>query len=302
MNPNYRPFELRTPNTQYKRALQKILKHGVVMKHPHQNTARRVLPTLGPMFFKLSNGFPIITERKISFWKKPIGELLGFIHGVRDANELAEKWGVNWWRDQWATPEKCAQFGLEYPDMGPGSYGGVFQYQTPDGVVFNQWKHVIQQIKEQPYRSDHRVVAWIPHLCLSHSELQRQVVVAPCHGDVQITILGNRLYLRMDQRSVDFPIGEPSNIIQYAALTIMIAHVTGYEPYMFTLSPHDSQIYVDQEDYVREIVRRKTLPFPSVYLTEEGLAVKDLFDFKPDHFELRDYHPNPAITGIPVTT
>jgi thymidylate synthase len=302
MNPRYRPYEERKPNSRYKDHLKRILKKGTQTKNPYQAVGRKVVLTLSPMVFLLSNGFPILTERKISFWRKPIGELLGFIHGVRDANELAEKWGVNWWREQWATKEKCADFGLKPYDMGPGSYGGALEYRTPEGGTWNQYKEVLKQIKEKPDVITHRITTWIPHYCIGHSEHQRKVVVAPCHGDVEITLMNGNLYLRMDQRSADFPIGVPSNIIQYAALTIMIAHVTGYVPHMYIHATHNSQIYDDQIVYAKEIVKRETNPFPSLYLTEEGLKVTDLFDFRPEHFELKDYNPLPAIVGIPATT
>ena len=254
------------------------------------------------MIFKLSNGFPVITERKVGFWRKPIGELLGFIHGVRDANVLAEKWGANWWRDQWATPEKCADFGLEHPDLGPGSYGGALVYDLPDGSRFVQYKELIKQLRDKPDVITHKVTTWIPHYILSNNTRQRKVVVAPCHGDVEVTVMNKRLTLRMDQRSADFPIGVPSNIIQYAALTIMIAHVLGYEPYMYIHAAHNSQIYEDQVGMVRELVKRDTHPYPTLVLTEDGEKVTDLFDFRPEHFELRDYKPEPPMAGIPVTT
>jgi thymidylate synthase len=37
-------------------------------------------------------------------------------------------------------------------------------------------------------------------------------------------------------------------------------------------------------------------------LTEAGQKITNLFDFRPEHFELRDYDPHPAINAIPVTT
>jgi thymidylate synthase len=30
--------------------------------------------------------------------------------------------------------------------------------------------------------------------------------------------------------------------------------------------------------------------------------VTDIHDFRAEHFELSDYHPHPAIAGIPVAT
>ncbi|MFZ2523570.1 MAG: thymidylate synthase [Minisyncoccia bacterium] len=302
MNPKYLEYGERVPDTQYKELLSKILDEGEITKNPYQTMSRRVVLTLPPMIFRLENGFPIITERRVGFWRKPIGELLAFIHGVRDANNLADVWGANWWREQWATPEKCADFGLEAYDLGPGSYGGALEYVLPGGRVFNQYKELMLQLRDKPDVVTHKVTTWLPHHVLSNKMRQRKVVVAPCHGDVEITIMNKRLTLRMDQRSADFPIGVPSNIIQYAALTIMIAHVLGYEPYMFIHATHNSQIYEDQVAMVRELVTRKTHPFPSLYLTEEGQKVTDLFDFRPSHFELRDYTSEPAMKEIPVTT
>lgn len=276
----------------------------------------KTLLTLPSMIFEFSNGFPLITSRRVGFWKKPIAELLAFIHGARTADEL-NRWGCNWWGAQWATPEKCAEFGLDPGDLGPGSYGAAFhdfpnfEWERveghPDGgrwvsKPFNQFFHLIKQMKEKPAVRTHVISPWVPQYTLSHSQHERKVVVAPCHGWIQITIIDDKLTLRMDQRSADFPIGVPSNTIQYAALTMMIAHVTGHEPHMFIHSTHDSQVYEDQVDNIKEMVNREPISFPSLHLTTEGEMVTDLFDFRPDHFELRDYNPHPAIAGIPVTT
>ncbi len=301
MHPNYRPYSLRTPDTQYKNFLAQILASGEYAKNPFQRTGRYVVLDLAPMSYILSNGFPVLTERKVGFWRKPIGELLGFIHGVRDARELAEKWGVNWWMEKWATPEKCADFDLEPYDMGPGSYGGAFQYTTPDGGTFNQFREVIEQIRDYPDVITHKITSWIPHYAIQHLGRKRKVVVAPCHGDIEITVMNKRLSLRMDQRSADFPIGVPSNTIQYAALTMMLGHVLGYEPHLFVHSTHNSHIYEDQMEAAKKIVERETRQFPTMYLTEEGERVSDLFDFRPNHFELREYHPGEVMNDIPVT-
>lgn len=286
----------------YRHSLKRILQEGLYTKNPFQTKGTYTLLTLAPMIFMFSQGFPIITERKIGFWKKPIAELLAFINGVRTADELAE-WGCNWWGEQWATAEKCAHFGLEPGDLGPGSYGEAFKrFPTSDGGTFNQFDHLIRQIKDYPDIRTHRITPWIPQYCLQHKGLQRKVVVAPCHGDIQITIIDGKLTLRMDQRSADFVIGVPSNIIQYAALTIMIAHITGHEPYMYIHASHDAQIYEDQLGHAKTIVGRETRVFPSLYLTAEGLEITSLFDFRPKHFKIEDYNPHPAIKDIPVTT
>ena len=314
MNVKYTQADLRTPDYQYKDCLQKIFRKGIYTKHPNQDHGRFTFLGLPPMVFNLSNGFPIITERDMGkFWWVPIGELLAFINGVRTIEGL-EKFGCKWWK-QWATPEKCADFGLAPGDLGPGSYGAAFhdfpnfewektfeEFRTGcySSKPFNQFENVIRQIKENPNLATHKVTSWIPQYCIGHSGHKRKVVVAPCHGDIQITILDGKLTLHMTQRSGDFPIGVPSNMIQYAALTIMIAHVTGYEPHQYMHYVINAQIYENQAKEVEEILSRKPTVFPSVYLTEEGQKIDNLFDFRPEHFSLGDYYPKPAIK-IPTT-
>lgn len=310
----YEEVRLRTPNYHYRDCLQNILKDGIYTKNPHQDKGRYTLLTLPPMIFRLPNGFPVITERDISkFWKTPINELMAFINGVHTIEEL-EKWGCRWW-NRWATPEKCEDFNLDPGDLGPGSYGVVFHDYPhferikakwmPNGEYwvkkpFNQFENLIKQIKHSPYIATHKVTSWAPPFVIGHDERKRQVVVAPCHGDVEVTILNDKLTLRMDQRSGDFPIGVPANIIQYAALTIMIGQVTGFEPYMYIHQVHNAQIYENQISAVEEIIQRKTRHFPTLHLTEEGKKIKNLFDFRSHHFELRDYNPYPEI-NIPAT-
>jgi thymidylate synthase len=309
MQPKYLPTSERTIDTQYKERLIQIKRTGVFTRNDKQTEGTYTSLRITPMEFAFANGFPILTERKIGFWRKPINELFAFINGVRDANILAEEWGVSWWRDSWATPEKCGHFNLAPYDMGNGSYGPGFNplefvwedvpNHTDGGRFvpkpFCQFEHLIKQIKKYPYHRTHVVKNWQPHLCLQHEDRQRKVVVAPCHGDIQITILDNDLTLRMTQRSADFPIGIPSNMIQYAALTLVIAHLTGFNPYMFIHTTNDSQIYERHLADVDEIVGRKSSIFPEMYLTAQGEKLTNIFDFRADHFELRNYISEPSM-------
>ncbi|MEK7629208.1 MAG: thymidylate synthase [Patescibacteria group bacterium] len=294
----YRPYEERTPDFQYRRVLGNILETGIYTKNRFQTKGTFTSATAPQMEFYLENGAPFITERDISaFWQKPISEIIAFINGARTLDQLREygdkqTW-ASWWR-RWANEEKCGKFGLEPGDLGPGSYGPAYRN---DG--FNQWYNLVKQIRERPWLRTHKVTPWIPRFCLQHSELQRRVVVAPCHGDVQVIILEDKMILRMDQRSGDVPVGIPSNMIQYTALLLMLAQVTGYEPYMFIHSIHDAQIYKDQVDHVKELISRTPNCFPTLKITDTSIT--DIFAFRPHHFELTDYHPQPAMNDIPVT-
>lgn len=313
MDPDYQAD--RKPDTQYQDHLKEILMHGEYTKHPHQPVGRRVLLTLSPMVFNLANGFPLITEREMRFAKTltPIAEMLAFVHGVRTGTKMKE-WGCGWWK-RWTTPEKCATFGLQPDDLGDGSYGPgfnprVFEWidipEHPDGgrwefKIFRQFEHLVREIKENPYLSTHKISPWLPQYCLQHSGLQRKVVVAPCHGDIQVTIIGDRMTLNMTQRSGDYPIGVPADIMMYAGLLIILAHVTGYKPHKLVHRVVDAHLYEDQIPNVEELIERKPFPFPTLHLTDEGRKIDNLYDFRHTDFELRDYKAHPEIPGIPVT-
>ncbi len=286
---------------QYAGILLHLLNEGVHSRHPHQDKSRITSLTTANMVFNLADGFPMIPNRDVSkFWRRPIAELIAFINGARTLEQLKEYGGKYWasWWDRWATEEKCRTFGLPPGDLGPGSYGPGFVRVQRDGTTFNQVEHLVQEIRDMPGLSTHRITPWIPELTLQHHGRKRQVVVAPCHGDVQVTILGGKLHLRMDQRSGDVPVGVPSNMIQWAAFALMLAQVTGYEPGLFIHSIHDAHMYSDQVERVKELVGRVARPLPTVRITRTD--VTNIFDFRPEDFEVEGYHPLPAME-IPVT-
>ena len=318
MTLQYKPYEERTPDHQYRELVRRVRAEGIYTKNPHQTRGTFTSVTLPKMVFPLSNGVPLLTERRISFWRKPIAELIAFINGARTLEQLRqygdEKTWASWW-EEWITPEKCADFGLPPGDLGPGSYGAAFHdFPMPNGETFNQWEHVIREIRDEAGLRTHRVTTWIPFFALQHEGLQRKVVVAPCHGDVQITILDGKLYLQMDQRSCDVILGLPSNLIQYAALTLMLAQVTGYEAHTYIHNVRDGQIYenflepqrptLDEPDKERpsvvdELLARDPKPYPTLRITDE--TIKDLFAFRPEHFELTDYQAHPAMPKLEAT-
>ncbi len=285
MNHGYKTAQKRTPDHQYLNCLKTILCEGVLVKNTPQGTgALTCFGTLTPMIFDLSNGIPLITERDISFWKKPIAEIIAFINGARTIDEISS-YGCNFW-DSYRG--KGCTLGLEPNDMGPGSYGPAFHdFETPEGGHLNQFSQVIQQIRDFPDLRTHLVSPWKPYYTARGPN--RKVIVAPCHGWLHFRVLQGHLHMEMHQRSADMAIGVPSNMIQYAALLLMMCRVTGYLPGNYIHSFADAHIYENQVEKVLELIERPSRIFPTLHLHH---SITDLFDFRIEHFSLDEYNPH----------
>lgn len=295
----YLPYAERTPDGQYRELLRRVLDEGV--RVPTRQGPAALTLMQQTMRFDLANGFPLITERSLaSFWRKPIGELCAFINGATTLKELAE-FGCDWW-DAWATDAKTSKRGLAPGELGPGSYGGAFQafpsLEQPEG--FDQFRHLVEQIRELPGDRTHFVSPWIPQYLVRGTGKTPKATIAPCHGWVHVRVLDGRLHLHMFQRSGDLPIGVPSNMVQYAALLLMLEHLTGYEASTYYHTISDAHIYEDQADSVRLMLDREPRALPTVRLNDVGLAVTDVHGFRGEHFDAADYDPHPGIPRIPV--
>jgi thymidylate synthase len=295
---DYLPVDQRKPDSQYQELLARILAEGE--RVPTRQGPPAITLLQQTMRYDLANGFPMITERSIkSFWDKPIGELCAFINGATTIDELGG-YGCDWW-DPWATPEKTSKRGLPPGDIGPGSYGGAFAH-FPDGsdAGFDQFRHLVEQINELPDVRTHFVSPWIPQYQVRGTGKTPKTTIAPCHGWVHVRVLNGRLHLHMFQRSGDVPVGVPSNMVQYAALLLMLESLTGYPAATYYHTISDAHIYADQVDKVEQMLGRQPRRLPTVRLTAEGRAVTDIREFRAHHFTLADYEPHPGIGRIPV--
>ncbi|MBI3956890.1 MAG: thymidylate synthase [Candidatus Kerfeldbacteria bacterium] len=292
----YWPFNDRRPDRQYRDLLSRILLEGRRVQTQQNEPALRVIGH--QMRFDLANGFPIVTERdlvsapegKQSQFAMAIAELCAFLNGAQTLTQM-QAFGCGWWKP-WVTAEKCARRGLEPGDLGPGSYGAAFRrFPTAEGEPFDQMTHLVEQIRELPHLRTHVISPWIPQYIGRGKGKTQKVVVAPCHGWVHVFVDEEQetLSLHHFQRSADAPVGLVFNLIQYAALTLMLAQVTGYraEELVFTLS--DAHIYRDQRQDVEEMLETTPRRFPTVTLDP---SVSDLFAFRPQHFTVSDYEPS----------
>jgi thymidylate synthase len=227
----------------------------------------------GQMRFALGDSFPLLTTKKLHL-KSIILELLWFLRGDTNVRWLQQR-GVTIW-DEWADAE--------------GELGPVYGYQwrkwrAPDGRQIDQIANVIASIRKNPDSRRHLVSAWNP------ADVDR-MALPPCHALFQFYVAGGRLSCQLYQRSADLFLGVPFNIASYAALTLMVAQVTGLVPGEFVLTLGDAHLYRNHLDQAREQLARAPRPFPRLRLNPE---VENLFAFRYEDFTLEGYDPHPAI-------
>lgn len=256
---------------QYLALLRCVREHGT---RKSDRTGTGTLSVFGhQMRFDLQHGFPAVTTKKLHL-RSIIHELLWFLRGDTNIRYLNEH-GVTIW-DEWADAN--------------GELGPIYGYQwrswpTPSGEHIDQISRVVQEIHNRPDSRRLLVSAW------NVADLER-MALPPCHLLVQFYVADGRLSAQLYQRSADVFLGVPFNIASYALLTLMMAQVTGLQPGEFIHTLGDAHLYLNHLAQAKTQLAREPYPLPSMRLNP---AVKDIFAFTYDDFELVDYQSHPGI-------
>lgn len=232
--------------------------------------------------YDLSKGeFPVCTLR-YQAWKTGIREI--FTIYQRPTNDLAEMrdLGVTWW-DPW--------------DIGDGTIGQRY------GATVKRYdliRRLIDDIRKDPYGRRKIVDLW------QEPDLRETPGLAPCAFLTIWNVRGDYLDMSLIQRSGDMLTASGAggiNEIQYAALLMMIARVTGKEPGVFTHFVANEQIYDRHMENAQEMLRRAEAAaaedaadenaaaknVPALVLHKEaGCSFEDI---TIDDFEMVNYFP-----------
>ena len=251
--------------------MQHVLSNGT---QKSDRTGTGTLSVFGAQLrFDLNAGFPLLTTKKVHL-KSILHELLWFLKGETNTKYLKEH-GVSIW-DEWASATG---------DLGP-VYGDQWRsWPAPDGRHIDQISQVLEQIRKNPDSRRMIVSAW------NVADLDKMALM-PCHAFFQFYVAGGRLSCQLYQRSADIFLGVPFNIASYAALTMMIAQVSGLKLGDFVHTFGDTHLYMNHLEQAREQLSRQPRKLPIMRLNP---AVKNLFDFKYEDFTLENYDPHPAI-------
>ncbi len=227
------------------------------------------------MRFDLRESFPLLTTKKVHL-KSIIHELLWFLQGSSNIEYLRAN-GVTIW-DEWADARG---------ELGP-VYGVQWRsWHTPNGEVVDQISNLIEGLQREPDSRRHIVSAW------NVADLPR-MALAPCHVMFQFYVANGELSCQLYQRSADIFLGVPFNIASYALLTRMIAQVCDLKPGEFVHTLGDAHLYLNHLEQADVQLARAPFAPPTMRLNP---AVRSIFDFKYQDFELLNYQAHPSIAA-----
>ena len=258
---------------QYLDLLQEIIDNGTKKS---DRTGTGTISIFGhQMRFDLSNGFPLLTTKKLHL-KSIIYELLWFLSGNTNVHYLQEH-GVRIW-NEWADEN--------------GDLGHIYGYQWRswpdyDGGAIDQISKVVEQIRNNPDSRRIIVSSW------NVADLGN-MNLPPCHVLFQFYVANGKLSLQLYQRSADTFLGVPFNIASYALLLKMMAQVTNLTAGDFVYTTGDTHIYLNHLEQVKEQLSRTPRQLPEIQINPD---IKDIFSFSYEDFKLENYNPWPHISG-----
>lgn len=256
---------------QYHDLASHILQNGVKKT---DRTGTGTISVFGyQMRFDLSEGFPLITTKKLHL-RSIIHELLWFLNGDTNIKYLNDN-GVTIW-DEWADEN--------------GNLGPVYGYQWRswpgrNGEKIDQISKIISQIKKSPDSRRHIITAWNP------ADVDK-MALPPCHAMFQFYVAENKLSCMLTQRSTDFFLGLPFNIASYALLTHMVAQQCDLGVGDFVWSGGDTHIYLNHIEQVQLQLTRDPYPLPQLNIKRKP---ESIFEYKFDDFEILNYQAHPGI-------
>ena len=256
---------------QYLDLMRHVRDHGI---RKEDRTGTGTVSVFGyQMRFDLSEGFPLVTTKKVHL-RSIMHELLWFLRGDTNIRYLHENQVTIW--DEWADEQ--------------GELGPVYGYQwrswpAAGGRSIDQISQVIHQLRNNPDSRRIIVSAW------NVGDIEN-MALPPCHAFFQFYVADGKLSCQLYQRSADIFLGVPFNIASYALLLQMMAQVTGLQVGDFVHTFGDAHLYLNHLEQTDLQLSRTPHTLPVMQLNPD---ITDLFDFRFDDFELTGYDPHPHI-------
>lgn len=251
--------------------------------------------------YNISESIPILTTKRVPF-KTCIEELLWFLNGDTNNKNLQEK-KVHIW-DGNSSREYLDKIGLRHLDEGDCGACYGFQWRhfgakyincntDYQGEGIDQISYIINLLKNDPYSRRIFLSAWNP------KDLYK-TCLPPCHVSIQFFVeeIDNKKHLsgHMYQRSADWFLGEPFNILSYTALIYLLAEMCDMVPKELIISTGDTHIYSNHLEQMKEQISRHSLAKPKLKINPD-VKNKNINEININDFELIGYYSYETIKG-----
>jgi len=279
----------------YLEIVEKVLGDG--QRKPNR-TGVDTIALPGAMFeHDMAAGFPLLTTKPVPL-RLVASELEFFIRGLTDKDWLRERNNHIW--DEWCSPD-VVPYGhddetrrrmMEERDLGPiygyqwRNFGAPYQAHDaapgPGGV--DQLKRLVQTLADDP--GDRRMIvsAWNP-------TQMAQMALPPCHYSFQVVVIGQRLSLIWNQRSVDVALGLPFNIASYGLLLHLLAREAGFSESKLIGFLGDTHVYENHVGGLQKQLAREPYPLPAL-VTEDFTSI---FEWTHEDTRVTGYKHHPRI-------
>ena len=226
--------------------------------------------------YDLQQEFPLMTLRKTNV-TAALDEILWIWQ--KKSNNVKDLHSKIW--DAWADEN--------------GSIGKAYGYQM--GVKhhyaegdFDQTDRILYDLKHNP--GSRRILSNI----YVHADLH-EMNLYPCAYSMTFNVANGRLNAILNQRSQDMLTANNWNVCQYAALTMMMAQVSGLTPGEFVHVIADCHIYDRHVDMVKEMLQKEPFPAPKVTLDP---TVTDFYAITPESLTVENYQYHTLGRKVPV--
>ncbi|MGF6593273.1 thymidylate synthase [Pseudomonas sp. 2835] len=317
---------------QYLDLVRDVIENGTLQGN---RTGIRTISLPGAMLrFDLQKGFPAITTRKLAF-KSAIGEMVGFLRGVKNAGEfrelgckvwdqnanenaqwlanpfrqghddLGEIYGVQW--RQWPAYKRIPLSNPAAIELAKSQGFQQIAQAEEDGEAFVVLYKAIDQIRQciDTIHNDpgSRRILFHGWNCAQLDEM----ALPPCHLLYQFhpNVETKEISLTLYIRSNDLGLGTPFNLTEGAALLSLMGRLTGYTPRWFTYFIGDAHVYENHLDMLNEQLKREPLAAPKLVISDRvpefaktGVYEPEWLEkIEPSDFSLEGYEHHAPMTA-----
>ena len=270
-------------------------------------------------FDNISKLYPLITTKKV-FFRGIVEELLWFLRGSTDANELKNK-NINIWNGN-SSREYLDSIGLN--NYNEGELGPVYGWQwrnfgkkylsqqmlsqlsSPTAAIssisstlsetsmldkdnsdnsycgYDQIKYILRELLKDNNSRRAVLSAWNPQ------DLSK-MALPPCHILYIFNKTKDGLCCHLTLRSSDLFLGLPFNIASCALLTIIVAHILHIDASKICLSICDAHIYKEHMEQVKKQIDLEIYNSPKLIINKQPPLIESSIEEKIEWIENLSY-------------